>query len=193
MKLYSLQQGSRPASIYASEFRQIACDVSWDDQALCDHFRRGLRNDVKTLLLNFPEPTSLSQVISQAVQCDNRLFELRQEERGTRGFQSSSRNAPIARPYVSVSPSMPRLPSSNDTHTQMEVDPHTPMEIDNTRFQPLTDAQRQHRCDNGLCLYWGTSGHVIRHCLVRGPQHQSHHARLAEVSRQQENDQVRLQ
>ena len=38
-KLYSLQQGSRPASFYASEFRQIACDVSWDDQDLCDQFR----------------------------------------------------------------------------------------------------------------------------------------------------------
>ena len=76
-KLYSFQQGSHPVSICASEFRQIACDVSWDDQALCDHFSRGLRNDVKTLLLNFLEPTSLSQVISQAIQCDNRLFELR--------------------------------------------------------------------------------------------------------------------
>ena len=73
-KLYSFQQGSCPASVYASEFRQIACDVSWDDQALCNHFRCGLQNDVKTLLLNFPEPTLLSQVISQAIQCDNRLF-----------------------------------------------------------------------------------------------------------------------
>ena len=82
-KLYSFQQGSRPASVYASEFHQISCDVSWDDQALCDHFRRGSRNDVETLLLNFPDPTSWSPVISQVVQCDNRLFELRQEEQGT--------------------------------------------------------------------------------------------------------------
>ena len=123
----------------------------------------------------------MPQVSFEAVQCDNRLFEFRQAERGTRGFQSSSRNAPIARPYVSVSPSMPRLPSSNDTHTQMEVDPHTPMEIDHTRFQPLTDAQRQHRRDNGLCLYCGTPGHVIRHSSMRGPRHQPHRARLAEV------------
>ena len=190
-KLYSLQQGSRPASIYASEFRQIACDVNWDDQALCDQFRRGLRNDVKTLLLNFPEPTSLSQVISQAVQCDNRLFELRQEERGTRGFPSSSRNVPLTRPYISVSPSTPRLPSSNDSLTRMEVDSRTPMEIDHARFQPLTDVQRQHRRDNGLCLYCGGPGHVIRHCPMRGPRHQPHRARLAEVSQQRENDRAR--
>ena len=41
-KLYYFQQGSRPASVYASEFHQVSCDVSWDDQALCDHFRRSL-------------------------------------------------------------------------------------------------------------------------------------------------------
>ena len=74
----------------------------------------------------------------------------------------------------------------------MEVDPRTPMEIDHARFQPLTDAQRQHRRDNGLCLYCGTPGHVIRHCPMRDPRHQSHRARLAEVSRQQENDRARL-
>ena len=49
-KLHSFQQGSHPASVYTSEFRQTASDISWDDQALSDHFRRGLRNYVKTLL-----------------------------------------------------------------------------------------------------------------------------------------------
>ena len=181
-KLFSLQQGSRPASIYASEFRQLACDVNWDDQALCDQFRRGLRNDVKNLLLNFPEPTSLSQVISQAVQCDNRLFESRLEERGPRRFQPSTRQTPIARPYISAPPASSNLSSSNDAHT--------PMEIDRTRFQPLTDAQRRYRRDNGLCLYCGTSGHVIRQCPVRNTRQQLYHASAIETSQQQENDHV---
>ena len=37
-KLYSLHQGMHPVSIYASEFRQLACDVQWDDQALAKNF-----------------------------------------------------------------------------------------------------------------------------------------------------------
>ena len=37
-KLYSLQQGSRSASSYASEFRQLTCNVEWDEQALRDLF-----------------------------------------------------------------------------------------------------------------------------------------------------------
>jgi hypothetical protein len=39
--------------VYASQCRQLARDVQWDDQALCDYFRQGLPSDVKNLLLNF--------------------------------------------------------------------------------------------------------------------------------------------
>ena len=144
-------------------------------------------------LLKFSEPTLLSQVISQAIQCDNHQFELRQEERGTSRYQSSSRNASLFKTSVSVSPSMPTLPSPNDSHTTMEVDSHTSMDIDHARFQPLTDAQRQHHCDNGLYLYCGNPGHVISHYSMWGPRHQFHRARLAKVPQQQENDQVWLQ
>ena len=43
-------------------------------------FRYGLRNDVKDLLLTFPEePKSLIEAIGRAVRCDNRLFERRSE------------------------------------------------------------------------------------------------------------------
>ena len=78
-KIYSLQQGNRAASTYASEFHQLACDVGRGDQALRDQFRRGLRGEVKNLLLNFLELTSLNEAITQTVRCDNHLFELRQE------------------------------------------------------------------------------------------------------------------
>ena len=74
-KLYALQQGQRAASIYASEFRQLACDVEWDGQALLDQFRRGSRGEIKNILLNFPEPTSLNEAISQVVRCDNHVFQ----------------------------------------------------------------------------------------------------------------------
>ena len=83
-KIYSLQQGNRAASTYASEFHQLACDVGRGDQALRDQFRRGLRGEVKKLLLIFPEPISLNEAITQAVRCDNCLFEFRQEERTIR-------------------------------------------------------------------------------------------------------------
>ena len=74
-KLRSLQQRSHAASVYATEFRQLACDVDRDDNALISAFRWGLRDDVKDLLLNLPDPTSLLEAITQAVRCDNQFFE----------------------------------------------------------------------------------------------------------------------
>jgi hypothetical protein len=50
-KLRCLQQGTRSAIVYTSEFRQLACDVNWGEAALIDQFRCGLRDDVQDLLL----------------------------------------------------------------------------------------------------------------------------------------------
>ena len=45
-----------------------------------EQFRYGLHNDVKDLLLTFPEdPKSLTEAIGREVRCDNRLFERRSE------------------------------------------------------------------------------------------------------------------
>ena len=172
-KLYSLHQGKRPVSVYASEFRQLSCDVQWDDQALCDHFRRGLRSDVKNLLLNFPEPTSLSQAIKQAVSCDNRLFELRQEEWATSKLSSFLHAKPMVHPQVTARSSP--MKSFNDP---------MPMEMDRARA-PLTAAERHHRRTKGLCLYCGDSNHLIRFCPLKSnlrqvsrdnPTHRSQHS-----------------
>jgi hypothetical protein len=50
-KIRKLRQGSRSAAVYASEFRLLACDVSWGEAALVDQFRHGLQDSVKDLLL----------------------------------------------------------------------------------------------------------------------------------------------
>jgi hypothetical protein len=76
-KLRRLQQGTRSAIVYASEFRQLACDVNWGEAALIDQFRCGLRDDVQDLLLTLADPYSFSEAITQAIWCDNRLFECR--------------------------------------------------------------------------------------------------------------------
>ena len=69
------------------------------------------------------------------------------------------------------------------------ADAPVPMEIDQGHFWPLTDVERQFQRTNGLCLYCGASGHLLRHCpwsnrppfhRANGPQHP-------------ENDIVRLQ
>jgi hypothetical protein len=79
-KIRTLRQGDQPTLTYAANFRLIASDIPWDEQALMEQFRSGLREDVKDLLLTFPEdPKSLIEAISRAIRCDNRLFERRFE------------------------------------------------------------------------------------------------------------------
>jgi hypothetical protein len=82
-KLRRLQQGTHSAILYASEFRHLACDVNWGEVALIDQFRYGLRDDVQNLLLTLTDPSSFSEAITQAIRCDNRLFERRQEKKVT--------------------------------------------------------------------------------------------------------------
>ncbi len=86
-KLHRLQQGTRSAIVYTSEFRQLACDVNWGEAALIDQFRCGLRDDVQDLLLTLVDPSSFSEAITQALRCDNRLFERRQEKKVTSSAQ----------------------------------------------------------------------------------------------------------
>lgn len=73
-KIRSLRQGMRSTSVYASDFRQLVCDINWDEEALMSQFYWGLRDDVKDLLLTLPDPRTLNEAISQAVKCDIRLF-----------------------------------------------------------------------------------------------------------------------
>ena len=178
-KLRSLQQRARAASIYAAEFRQLACDVDWDDNALISAFRWGLRDDVKDLLLNLPDPITLSEAITQAIRCDNRLFERRQERRSTYGQYRMDSATHIQQPKVS----MPE-----------------PMQIDASRIQRLTPEEKNRRRKENLCLYCGEKGHGIDKCPRKPTTSKLHKFRLTsdnsqveEKAEESENDDVQPQ
>ncbi|RKP23668.1 hypothetical protein SYNPS1DRAFT_30578 [Syncephalis pseudoplumigaleata] len=80
-KLQVLRQGSPTASTFTSEFRQHACNNSWGDATLIHQFCFGLGGDVKDLLLMLPDPATLWNAITQAVRCNNLLYEQHQEQR----------------------------------------------------------------------------------------------------------------
>jgi hypothetical protein len=107
-KLRRLQQGTCSTIVYASKFRQLACNVNWGEAALIDQFRCGFRDDVQDLLLTLVDPSSFSEAITQAIRCNNRLFECRQEKKVTSNAQlwnsrpttlpSVPQTTPVARP-----------------------------------------------------------------------------------------------
>lgn len=142
-KIHALRQGSQSASTYASQFRQLSCDLKWGEDALIDIFRRGLRDDVKDLLLTLPFPNTLNEAISFAVRCDNRLTERRTEK--------STRNGPMRNNYP-----------VNQQHP-------VPMEVDMTKEQSkfskkLTVEEKERRRRLNLCMYCGEGGHYLDKC-----------------------------
>ena len=145
-KIQGLRQGSRSAAIYAADFQQLTCDLEWNDKAFMTQFRYGLKDDVKNLLITMPQADSLEELMSQAITCDNRLFELRQERRW------SYNNIYQGATSLSSRPSEERL-------TKPE-----PMQIDATRFKPLTAEEKRRRFEQNLCLYCGEAGHKAGTC-----------------------------
>jgi hypothetical protein len=80
-KICVLQQRARLVSVYASDFRLLACDINWNEEALMSQFHSRLQDDMKNLLLSMPDPQTLNKAISQAVKCDNRMFQRHQDQR----------------------------------------------------------------------------------------------------------------
>jgi len=152
-KLRTLRQGSHPASQYASEFRLIAGDTNWNDDALMAQFRMGLNDDVKDLLLTIEDAQNLQQLITHAVRCDNRLFERRMERRGKPKIDSSTTSFGLSHPTT----------MSKHPPQQTKV-PDDPMEVDSAKIRHLAPAEKQRRRQEHLCLYCGKPNHIVSNC-----------------------------
>jgi hypothetical protein len=139
------------AIVYASEFKQLAYDINWGEAALIDQFCFGLRDDVQDLLLTFTDCSFFSEAITQAIWCDNRLFERRQEKKVTSSAQL----------WNSWPTTLPLVPQTTLVARPASFGP-APMQIDAAKFKPLTEAEKLRQRANNLCLYCGNPGHIAR-------------------------------
>ncbi|KAH9535887.1 hypothetical protein CY35_17G077500 [Sphagnum magellanicum] len=130
---------------------QLACDVNWEKAALIVQFQCGLRDDVQDLLLTLANPSSFSEAITQAIRCDNRLFERHQEKKVTSNAQLWN-----SRPTT-----LPSVPQTAPVARPASFGP-APMQIDRAKFKSLTEAKKLRRRTNNLCLYCGNPGHIAR-------------------------------
>ena len=157
--ILSYCQGTRSVAEYSVEFRILAAKSRWGDEALRSAFRRGLNDSIEDLILR-DRPTSLADLISLALKVDDRLRERR--------IEKTTRNPPVA-------PRVPRsfgprdapiltIPNTGPTPFSHGTSETEPMQLGRSR---LTQAEREHRMQNKLCLYCGKSGHFIQTCSVR--------------------------
>lgn len=164
-RLLSLCQGVHSVAEYSNDFRILAVESGWNDQALRGVFMFGLNESMKGELASHDESALWDDLISLSIHLDNRLHERRRERNS-----KPTHNAPLAR---TTSLPMFRLAPSSPTPQPMLALLFTeePMQLRRAR---LTPAERQRRISSGECLYCGQSGHFLRTCPVwpKDPAHQ---------------------
>jgi hypothetical protein len=161
LKLEALRQ-STTASHYASEFKTMAAYVNWTDETKINRFYQGLKPSTKDLIstvVRSQRPTTFDDYVKFAIERDNQAQERELEKLlEAQGLTYSNLSLPI--PTSSTSSSAPF--QSNGV----------PMEIDTLKTRshaPLSDAEKKHRRELGLCLYCGNPGHGIANCPNMSP------------------------
>jgi hypothetical protein len=176
-RIRNLKQNNQPASSYAAEFRSLASDIDWNQAALISQFKQGLKSEVKDMLLHHDHPTHLEGFINLAIKCDNRLFEHQQEKKHSSINNIHHFNKPKSpQPYKPSQPAQPKQPEA--------------MQIDAVRHQgKLTEAEKQRRKDQGLCLYCG-GNHLRVNCPLAPktkPWTQNHQLQINDPDSQPKN------
>ena len=137
-RLHSIQQGLRSMAEYTLEFRTLASDSGWDDNALRSAYRRGLLEEIKDLIVR-DRPPSFNCLVTLALLMDERLRECYLERAQVSG--SAARMPEVhpggryglpfgltsAAPLAPLRAPLSRLPESEE-----------PMQLGRSRLSPET-------------------------------------------------------
>ena len=165
-KIKALHQTGSCAA-YGSHFRELVVYLDWTDKSKIAAFKEGLKDQVRDLLITVrPKPTDFDEFVKICIELDNAIHENELDKHRAKSgstldtadhvYPTQTYHSPT--PYYSTtattpSTDMPALP------------PGEPMSIDatKTRCGLLTQAERDHRRANNLCLYCG-GNHFINVC-----------------------------
>lgn len=166
--LAKLHQGTGTCSSYSTEFRRIAQLTDFNESTQIYMYTRGLNLTIQNALaINDKVYPTLTTLITYCIMVDNRLYEAKigsaiANHQVPRGYPRRPSGQPFRREGSHV-PSGPN-PSFQHPHFQPPTDEAVPMVIGAMGFKKLTDAQKQHRFDNNLCMYCGKVGHQAVSC-----------------------------
>ncbi|CCO37539.1 Retrotransposable element Tf2 155 kDa protein type 2 [Rhizoctonia solani AG-1 IB] len=161
-KITSLVQTTTTAA-YATEFRTLLMSLDWNDAALRTQFYKGLHWHVKQQLAQKEDqPRDLETLIAAAIRIDNvhRELEISRPPR-------ENRPKPAAATTISrTNPGTPRIDSD-----RLKADPNY-----------VSEAERQRRRDEKLCIKCGKAGHRFAECRTgwKGPDKGKETAKVAE-------------
>ena len=129
-------------------FQQLPTVVSISQ--IVSQFREGLNDDVLDLLITKPDSTTLNDLIKEAINCDNRIFERRGCPKST-----YAANQAQVRPHPAQHRPQPAPVTSPGP---------VPMDLSAVTRGPLSEEEKQRRREFNLCNYCGEPGHYARYC-----------------------------
>lgn len=160
-------------SAYYSQFVGLLAQLRWtEDPVKIHYFRRGLKEDIKDLLVGRDLPETITEFAALCIKLDNQIT-----------ARARERNPPKAPGYpinnvtpITQTSNLPRfIPmSSTPATTQPTGDP---MELD-------AASRKAYRKANNLCTYCGASGHWVKNC----PKSISKNNRIASATANTERD-----
>lgn len=147
-------------SAYYSQFVTLIAQLGWTEEAVKIHyFRRGLKEEIKDMLVGRDLPNITTEFASLCIKLDNQI------EARSREKQIWKKGTPI----TSLTPFPPQFLKQNQppvsvqnfkTPTSHSTPCHTtedPMELDSA-------SRKAYRKANNLCTYCGAPGHWVKSC-----------------------------
>ncbi|CCO35740.1 Retrotransposon-derived protein PEG10 AltName: Full=Embryonal carcinoma differentiation-regulated protein [Rhizoctonia solani AG-1 IB] len=168
-KITTLVQTTTTAA-YATEFQTLLMSLDWNDAALRAQFYKGLHWHVKQQLAQKEtQPQDLEELIAAATRINNLRRELEISWPPRENRPKSATTTSTSRP---ASTSTPRIDSD-----RLKADPNY-----------VSEAERQRRQDEKLCIKCGKAGHRFAECRTgwKGPDKGKETAKIAEEQPEKE-------
>ena len=191
--LLNLRQRNLTFNEYATEFRRHSPYVNWDDPAQKAVMFEGLSSELKGCLITVDHADMNLNDFQRTVQgIDNRY---RAAQQATRGPRSQFRNFQVPHPAVpsltAYRPTVQATFTAAPTRVASTPAPHPDaMDLSVARGPraPLTQAEKDRRRTNNLCMYCGGAGHFATGCPVKNaPKVNLRQATMEEVPEDSES------
>jgi len=166
---------------YKTQFDQIAFFTGYNDTALRFAYKRGLKDEIKDLLVTRPKPNNIEELQKYSLEIGERLFQNKIEQRNSR-YNSSNYKIRNDNYYNKGNNSNKNYKNNNNYNnnyhnfnnnnnnnnnksynidTNIQESESVPMELDQITRIPhrkLSDEEKSRRRREKLCLYCGIPG-----------------------------------